>query len=62
MNSENNSLSPDPRKGSEPEEKDWENPKNPEATEDSRDVEQLQRQLEEAKRRKENLTTEEDQD
>ena len=37
-------------------EKDWENPKNPEATEDGRDEEQLERQLEEAKRRKENLT------
>ena len=37
-------------------EKDWDNPKNPEATEDARDAEQLQRQLEEAKRRKENLT------
>ncbi len=37
-------------------EKDWENPKNPEATEDARDEEQLLRQIEEAKRRKENLT------
>ncbi|MES3018564.1 MAG: hypothetical protein V4721_12325 [Bacteroidota bacterium] len=37
-------------------EKDWENPKNPEATEDGRDEEQLERQIEEAKRRKENLT------
>ncbi|MES3018088.1 MAG: hypothetical protein V4721_09925 [Bacteroidota bacterium] len=37
-------------------EKDWENPKNPEATEDSRDEEQLERQMEEAKRRKDNLT------
>jgi len=37
-------------------EKNWENPKNPEATEDVRDQEQLERQLEEAKRRKENLT------
>jgi hypothetical protein len=39
-------------------EKDWENPKNPEAPSDSRDKEQLQRQLEEAKRRKDNLTDE----
>lgn len=37
-------------------EKDWDNPKNPEATEDQRDKEQLERQLEEAERRKENLT------
>jgi replication initiation and membrane attachment protein DnaB len=37
-------------------EKDWENPKNPEGTQDSRDAEQLKRQLEEAERRKENLT------
>ncbi len=39
-------------------EKDWENPKNPEGTQDERDVEQLQRQLEEAERRKQNLTDE----
>lgn len=39
-------------------EKDWENPKNPEATEDARDNEQLERQIEEAKRRKDNLTEE----
>ncbi len=37
-------------------EKDWENPKNPEATEDARDEEQINRQIEEAKRRKDNLT------
>ena len=36
-------------------EKDWENPMNPEGTEDQRDVEQVERQMEEAKRRKENL-------
>lgn len=41
-------------------EKDWENPKNPEATEDSRDEEQLDRQIEEAKRRKDNLTEDND--
>lgn len=39
-------------------EKNWENPKNPEGTEDSRDNEQLERQIEEAKRRKDNLTEE----
>lgn len=37
-------------------EKDWDNPKDPEGTEDQRDVEQVERQIEEAKRRKENLT------
>ena len=37
-------------------EKEWDNPKNPEGTEDERDIEQLERQLEEARRRKENLT------
>lgn len=36
--------------------KEWENPLNPEKPGDERDQEQLQRQLEEAKRRKENLT------
>ncbi len=39
-------------------EKDWENPRNPEAPSDPRDVEKLQRQLEEAKRRKDNLSEE----
>jgi hypothetical protein len=34
----------------------WENPQNPEQPSDARDDEQLQRQYEEAKRRKENLT------
>lgn len=38
------------------EQKEWENPLNPEKPGDERDQEQLQRQLEEAKRRKENLT------
>ncbi len=40
-------------------EKEWDNPKNPEATEDERDAEKLLRQVEEAKRRKENLTDDE---
>jgi hypothetical protein len=39
-------------------EKEWDNPKNPEATEDERDTEQILRQLEEAKRRQDNLTEE----
>lgn len=38
------------------EQKEWENPLNPEKPSDERDQEQLQRQLKEAKRRKENLT------
>jgi len=36
--------------------KQWENPLNPEKTGDDRDREQLERQLKEAKRRKNNLT------
>jgi hypothetical protein len=45
-----------PRKKKFPEkEKDWENPKSPEDTGDKRDKEQLLRQIEEAKRRKDNL-------
>ena len=36
--------------------KTWDNPVNPEKAEDARDVEQLKRQMEEAERRKENLT------
>jgi len=44
---------------SEPNEKQeqaWENPQNPEKPSDARDDEQINRQYEEAKRRKENLT------
>ncbi|MGB4773860.1 MAG: hypothetical protein WBP45_01695 [Daejeonella sp.] len=37
-------------------EQEWENPKSPEDTKDERDKEQMKRQLEEAKRRSENLT------
>lgn len=37
-------------------EQDWENPQNPENSSDARDDEQIDRQYEEAKRRKENLT------
>lgn len=37
-------------------EKSWDNPGNPEGTEDQRDIEQVERQMEEAKRRKENLS------
>jgi hypothetical protein len=38
------------------EEKAWQNPQDPEAPSDSRADEQLERQHEEAKRRKDNLT------
>jgi hypothetical protein len=38
------------------EEQEWENPQNPEAPSDPRDDEQIERQHEEAKRRKDNLT------
>ena len=37
-------------------EKQWDNPRNPEGAEDSRDIEKLKRQKKEAERRKENLT------
>ena len=41
-------------------EKEWENPVEPANVSDDRDKEQLLRQYKEAKRRKDNLTTEED--
>lgn len=41
------------------EEKEWENPIEPAMTSDDRDKEQLLRQYKEAKRRKDNLTTDE---
>jgi hypothetical protein len=40
------------------EEKEWENPADPSMTSDDRDKEQLLRQYKEAKRRKDNLTEE----
>jgi len=40
------------------EEKEWENPQNPAISTDDRDKEQLLRQYKEAKRRKGNLTDE----
>lgn len=49
----------DSKKHRESEEKEWENPLNPAMTSDERDKEQLLRQYKEAKRRKNNLTTEE---
>jgi hypothetical protein len=42
--------------GQQEEEKEWENPLNPEKPGDARDQEQLQRQYQEAKRRHDNLT------
>jgi len=38
------------------EEKEWEDPANPEKPEDNRDREQLARQIKEARRRRDNLT------
>jgi len=37
-------------------EQEWENPLNPEKPSDARDKEQIERQYDEAKRRKDNLT------
>jgi hypothetical protein len=43
-------------------EKEWDNPIEPEKTSDERDKEQLLRQYKEAKRRKDNLTEDEETD
>ena len=43
-----------------PNEKDWENPRNPEKADDSRDLEKLERAKKEADRRNENLTDNEE--
>ena len=43
-------------------EKEWENPTDPEAPTDERDKQQIERQYEESKRRKENLTDDEHSD
>jgi hypothetical protein len=45
----NRSIIPD-------EEKEWENPKDPEAPSDQRDKEQMKRQYEDAKQNNDNLT------
>jgi len=50
------------KKHNENEEKEWENPVDPRMSTDERDKEQLLRQYKEAKRRKDNLTTDEDDD
>ncbi|MDB4921590.1 hypothetical protein [Mucilaginibacter sp.] len=53
-------MEPDSKKNRESEEKEeekeWENPVDPAMTSDERDKEQLLRQYKEAKRRKDNLT------
>jgi hypothetical protein len=46
----------EPKKSGESEEQKWENPQDPEEPSDARDKEQVLRQYEEAKRRKDNLT------
>jgi hypothetical protein len=51
-------IMPDDKKGRTKEEKEWENPVNPAQPSDERDKEQLLRQYKEAKRRKNNLTDE----
>jgi hypothetical protein len=48
------------KKNRESEEKEWENPAAPAMTSDDRDKEQLLRQYKEAKRRKDNLTEDDD--
>jgi hypothetical protein len=48
------------KKVPEGDEKEWENPVDPAKTSDERDKEQLLRQYKEAKRRKDNLTEEDD--
>ena len=50
----------DPKVEQEGEEKEWENPLNPEKTSDERDKEQLARQYKEAKRRHDNLSENQD--
>ena len=46
----------EPKKNRESEEQEWENPQHPGEPSDARDKEQVVRQYEEAKRRKDNLT------
>lgn len=43
-----------------PNEKDWENPRNPEKADDNRDLEKLERAKKEVDRQNENLTDKED--
>lgn len=54
-------MKPESKKhNNENEEKEWENPTEPGMSSDERDKEQLLRQYKEAKRRKDNLTTNEE--
>jgi hypothetical protein len=54
------SMALESKKHNEGEEKEWENPVDPAKPSDERDKEQLLRQYKEAKRRKDNLTEDED--
>ncbi|MFI5161764.1 MAG: hypothetical protein ACHQHN_10840 [Sphingobacteriales bacterium] len=49
-------MAVEPKKKHENEEQEWENPQDPREPSDARDKEQVVRQYEEAKRRKDNLT------
>lgn len=51
-----------PKKESPAEEKEWENPIDPAKTSDERDKEQIERQYREARRRKDNLTEDDDEE
>jgi hypothetical protein len=53
-------MTPENKKHRENEEKEWGNPREPAKVSDDRDKEQLLRQYKEAKRRKDNLTTDEE--
>ena len=55
-------VKPKGGQGFPPNEKDWENPKNPEKADDIRDLEKLERAKKEADRRNENLTDPEEED
>lgn len=48
------------KKEENPNEKDWENPRNPEKADDIRDLEKLERAKKEVDRRNENLTDKEE--
>ena len=50
------------KKDENPNEKNWENPMNPEKADDTRDLEKLERAKKEADRRNENLTDPEQKD
>jgi hypothetical protein len=58
--SNNDKIMIDPKVENEGEEKEWENPLDPEKTTDERDKEQLARQYKEAKRRHDNLSENQD--